>query len=327
MKVLVTGAGGFIGRRLVGRLRDEGIAVRALALPGEDVTALGNTDVARGDITEPTSLWPAMQGISLVYHLAAVVGDWGSEGLFRRVNVEGTRNVLDAATRAGCERAVVVSSVVMYGSGLLGSVCDEVDTPREFGVGPYSRTKRAAEELALDYHEFGRVPVTVVRPGNVYGPHSSLWVDEVVRLLQAGKVPLVDGGDGDASLAYVDNVVDVLVRAGRADKAPGRIYNANDGSGVTWRQYFSDLADIVGAPAPARAVPSAVVMPLAAAMEAVWRAGRRQERPVITQESVMLLRSRATVSIRRAKADLGYAPLVPYAEAMRRIATYLEGRA
>jgi nucleoside-diphosphate-sugar epimerase len=67
------------------------------------------------------SLWPAMQGISRVYHLAAVVGDWGSEGLFRRVNVEGTRNVLDAAARAGCERVVVASSVVMYGSGLLTS--------------------------------------------------------------------------------------------------------------------------------------------------------------------------------------------------------------
>jgi nucleoside-diphosphate-sugar epimerase len=310
----------------VARLCDQGVRVRALVLPAEDASALGGgVDVERGDITDPASLARAVAGQTRVYHLAAIVGDWGDEALFQRVNVDGTRNVLDAAAAAGCARVVAVSSVVMYGAALQGDVCDEVATPREYGVGPYSRSKRAAEEVALDYHAFGRVPVTVVRPGNVYGPASAVWVDEVARALRANRGVLIDGGDGDASLAYVDNVVDVLVRAGSADAAPGRIYNANDGSGVTWRRYLTDLAAIIGAPAPTRSIPGGVAMAMAAAMEKIARWRGRAERPLLTREAVLLLRSRAEVSIRRARDDLDYHPLVPYEEAMKRIASYLEG--
>ncbi len=326
MNVLVTGATGFIGRRLVARLRDEGLGVRALVLPSEDASFLGDVDIVRGDITEASTLASAFTGVGRVYHLAAVVGDWGDEAVFERVNIEGTRNVLDGAVAAGCERVVVISSVVMYGSGLQGDVCDEVATPREYGVGPYSRTKRASEELALDYHAFGRVPVAIVRPGNVFGPESAVWVDEIVDVLKSGGIPLIDGGDGDASLAYVDNVFDVIVRAGRSDLAPGRIYHANDGSGVTWSQYFTDLAALAGAAPPKKSMPGSVAMGLAAAMETLWKWRGRTERPLITREAVMLLRSRANVSIQRAKDDLGYHPLVRYDEAMKRIASYLGER-
>lgn len=328
MPELVTGATGFIGRRLVARLRDDGRRVRGLALPGEDAGALERlgAEIARADITEPASLRGAFDGIGRVYHLAAMVGDWGAEARFRAVNVEGTRHVLDAAAAAGCARVVAVSSLVVYGTALRGDLCDEVETPRQYGVGPYSHTKRAAEELALDYHAFGRVPVTVVRPGNVWGPGSGLWVDELVSALRAGRVPLIDGGDGDASLAYVDNVIDVLVRAARADAAPGRIYNANDGSGVTWRQYLTDLARLADASAPRWSVPGDAAMALAAAVERAWKLARRPHRPLLTQEAVMLLRSRARVSIRRAKDDLGYHPLVPYGQALERVASYLRGQ-
>jgi nucleoside-diphosphate-sugar epimerase len=323
MRALVTGATGFIGRRLVARLVEEGLAVRALALPDEHVAPLGAIDVVRGDVTEAASLPPAFRGVDRVFHLAAVVGDWGDEAVFRRVNVEGSRHVLDAAAAAGCGRVVAVSSIVAYGRALFGDVCDEQTTPREYGVGPYSRTKRAAEELALDYHAFGRVPVVVVRPGNVYGPGSPLWVDAVVEALRSN-APLVDGGAGDASLAYVDNVVDVLVRAGRADAAPGRIYNANDGSGVTWKQYFTDVAAAAGATPPSRSIPGGAAWALAVAMEGYGRLRRSARRPLLTRESVLLLRSRAAVPIQRARDDLGYHPLVRYDEAMKRVARYLE---
>src|SRR5207249_1489166 len=153
----------------------------------------------------------AVRGARRVYHLAAVVGDWGEDDAFSRINVGGTRNVLDAAATHGVERVVMVSSIVVYGSQLRTGPCDE-DAPREHGVGPYSRTKRASEEVALDYHAFGRVPVTVVRPGNVYGAGSPLWVDELAALLRKGAAVWLDDGDGDADLAFVDNVIDVIAR-------------------------------------------------------------------------------------------------------------------
>ena len=320
MTILVTGASGFIGRALVARLRARRNRVRALVLPDEQVRL--DCEISRGDVTRPETLAPAMRRVELVYHLAAVVSDWGPEALFRAVNVDGTRNVLVAAAAAGVERVVVVSSLVVYGSQLGCEVCDE-DMPREHGCGPYSRSKRAQEELALDFHRFGRVPVTVVRPGNVYGPGSRSWVDTPVALLRARRLPLIDGGAGDAALSWIDNLVELLVLAGRDPAAAGRVYNANDGSGVTWARYFTELARVIGARPPRRSMPARAAMAAALAMETAWRVTRRSTRPLFTREAVTLLASRHPVPVSRAARELGFVPAIEFGETMDRLARHL----
>jgi nucleoside-diphosphate-sugar epimerase len=231
---------------------------------------------------------------------------------------------MDAAAAHGVERVVMVSSIVVYGSQLRTGPCDE-DARREHGVGPYSRTKRASEEVALDYDAFGRVPVTVVRPGNVFGAGSPLWVDEMVALLRKGAALWLDDGDGDADLAYVDNVVDVIARAADSRDAAGRIYNATDGSGVTWREYLTDLAIAAGAPAPTRHVPATVAAAIGAAMQGAWRLARAAHRPLFTREAAQLLASRVPVPCTRAASELGYQP-VPYHAAMDAVTHYLQER-
>ncbi len=325
---LVTGATGFIGRRLVRRLVAGGEPVRALVLPGEAAEALESdpaVEVVRGDVTDAAAVAGAVRGCHRVYHLAAVVGDWGDEATFEAVNVGGTRNVLDAAEAAGTERVLLVSSIVVYGWGMHTGVCAE-DAPREYGVSPYSRTKRASEQLALDYHALGRVPVTVVRPGNVFGVGSDVWVDQLLEVVRAGRAMLIDGGDGDAVLAHVDNVVDVIVRAAASDAAAGRVYNANDGAGVSWREYVSDLAQLAGVKPPRRSVPAAAALALAAAMERTWRVLGRAGRPLLTREAVTLLASRAPVPVDRARQELGHQPLVTYDDAIHEIAEYVHAQ-
>jgi nucleoside-diphosphate-sugar epimerase len=144
-----------------------------------------------------------------------------------------------------------------------------------------------------------------------------------VRLLRAGRVILVDGGDGDAAFTWVDNLCELLVQASRARCAAGRIYNGNDGSGVTWRRYLTDLAQLAGARPPRVSVPAAAAMGAAAAMEAAWRAARRQSRPLLTREAVTLLASRHPVPIARAAGELGFRPAIEYAQALDRLAEYL----
>lgn len=327
--VLVTGASGFIGRRVAARLANEGRAVRALVMPNENVDGIAELKtkgitLVRGDVTEAESMKDAVRGMERVVHLAAVVGDWGPDELFDRVNVGGTRNVVDAAALEGCHRLVMISSIVVYGERLTAGGCDE-DAPRGAGVGPYSRTKRESEELALDAHRRGRVPVTVVRPGNVWGPGSGLWVDEIARLSKKGLLMVLAGGKGDATLAYVDNVVDVIVRALDAPTAAGRIYNAIDSGGVTWKSYLTDIARLVGGKPPKRSLPPAVARVLAGGMERAWRLARRPGRPLMTREAVQLLASGPPVPISRARSELGYDP-VPYDRGLAAVARYLEGR-
>ncbi len=325
MTALVTGATGYIGQRLVARLLEAGGSVRALVLPGEDTRALEGAEVVWGDVSEPETLWAACRGVRRIYHLAARVGDWGPEAEFWTINVEGTRNVLRAAERADCERVVMVSSIVIYGSQLRTATCSE-DLAREPGVGPYSRTKAASENLALTWHAAGRVPVAVIRPGNVFGPGAPLWVDSLTRVLRAGRGLLISGGDGDAALAYVDHVAELIARAGEAAAAAGRIYNATDGGGVSWRRYLSDLARLAGAKRPRASVPYGVAYTLAAAMEHGYGFLRRNQRPLLTRDAAMLLGSRAPVPIGRAMAELGFSTQVSYENAMELVAAKLHRR-
>lgn len=325
MTVLVTGATGFIGRHLVARLRAEGESVRGLVLPGEPVEQipeLRGAEIVRGNVTDRGAIHAALRDVRRVYHLAAIVGDWGDEAMFRAVNVGGTRNVCDAARVAGVERLVMVSSVVVYGWQLHTSICDE-DLPRGEPCGPYSRTKKRSEELALGHHSRGDYEVVVVRPGNVYGAGSRNWLDEVARLARRRQLMLIDGGSGDAGLVHVDNVVDVIARAGRVARAAGRIYNAQDGQGVSWRRYFGDVAELVGAPPPRLSVPHRLAMGGARALELGWKFRGARTRPLLTREAVTLLSQRAPVPIDRARRELGYAAPVSYAEALERIAAVL----
>ncbi len=299
--ILVTGATGFIGRHLVRRLLSEGARVRALVLPGEPAPTEWEAavDILRGDIRDPEASRAAVPGCGLAFHLAAIVGDWGPEKLFRQVTIDGTRHLFDAAAEANA-RVVLASSIVVYGDRLGRSRCDEFSVPGR-AYGPYSRSKQAQEKMAMQLADAGGCDIRIVRPANVYGPGSRPWVDEVTRLLRAGKPTLIDGGEQNAGLAYVDNVVEVMIRAAGAAAGPGDIFNACDELSVTWARYLGDLADLVGA-SPPRSVPGWLAWPLAMTMEYGGAILGRKSRPPLTREAVHLVSSDHDLPMDRARA-------------------------
>jgi nucleoside-diphosphate-sugar epimerase len=319
---LVTGATGFIGRRLVDRLISAGFRVHVLALPDDPLPAHwhGSVTAVTGDISESETVHRAMSGCSSVFHLAAVVGDWGPESLYQRVTVDGTRYIFQAAMEQGA-RVVLASSIVVYGHRLRSGRCDESS---EMGrpQGPYSRAKQAQERLASDFARSGG-DVRIVRPANVYGPHSGPWVQEVVKVLAEGMPALVSGGGNNAGLVHVDNVVDVLLRAAGPAAASGDVFNACDELPVTWSRYFGNLARIIGAPAP-RSLPAWLVWSLAWLMETGGRALRLESRPALTREAVNLIAADYHVPATRAREVLGHEMLVDYDAGIAAIAESLE---
>jgi 2-alkyl-3-oxoalkanoate reductase len=321
--ILVTGASGFIGRRLVARLLGDGYRVRALVLPREATPASWDerVEVLRGDVTLPTTLAPAIRGARTVFHLAAVVGDWGRPEDHEAITVRGTEHVLSEAAREGA-RVLLASSVVVYGSAVRRVVCDEQLDHGE-ALGPYSKSKQQQERIAQRLEATSGLKVTIIRPTNVFGPGSVPWVDQVLEVLRSGKPALIGGGRLDAALTYVDNVVDVFVRAAERPASIGRAYNASDESGVTWLRYFTDLAELAGAPPP-KSIPRAAAALAASALEPSWRLLRRRERPPITREALNLVGSHLRVPTARARRELGYRPLVSYTDAMKAIAAYLQ---
>ena len=323
--IVVTGATGFIGRRLMHRLLEEGYRPHAFVLPGDPgVAAWGDrVELRTGDVAHRAHVRQALEGAATVFHLAAFVGDWGRPEDHLRVTVRGTDNVLSATARVGA-RAILASSIVVYGDRIGRDVCEE-EHPFGQPLGPYSRSKQEQERIARRLEETESLKVTTIRPANVYGPGSIPWVDKVVEVLKSGQPSIVGDGRYAAGLTYVDNVVDVMLRAAERPATVGRIYNASDDNGVTWLRYFTELAEMVGAPAPKH-----LLRPLARVaahgLDATWSLLKRSDRPPITREAFNLVGSHHRILIAKARHELGYEPRVKYNEAMLTMRTYFDER-
>jgi len=320
--VLVTGAAGFIGRRLVARLRAEGAPVTALALPDEVVPGPRDDGVRwlRGDVRDADAVARAVEGRATVFHLAAMVGATGSYDAHWSVTVEGSRNVYRAAAEQGA-RVVVTTSVCAYGDRVAHDVCRE-DGPRGPWQGPYGRAKQGQEDAAWEAREALGLDVVVLRPGNVYGVGSAHWVTGMLAGLRAGMLGLPGDGSGNAGLVQVENVVDALLLAAASQPAKGRVYNVCDGLDVTWGRYTSDLARIAGA-APPKPVPLAPLRQAALANEDPAALVPPRDPGVLPLEVLNLLGSDNRFDTARIRGELGWTPRVGYQAGLDEIASWV----
>lgn len=321
--VLVTGATGFIGSRVVHKLLQDEIAVKALLLPDETVPSgwVDRVEIVRGSIADFRTVEDAAKGVQMIIHLAAVVSDWGDETKYWKFTVEGSRLVFDQAIKNKA-RVVLASSIVVYGDKIKSQPCSE-ETGYGRTFGPYSRTKQAQEKLAWDYCKNKGMRLSVVRPANVYGPRSGPWLHDVVNVLRSGAPGLISGGNMNAGLAYVDNVADILILAASAEAAVGRAYNACDGLDITWREYFTDIAGMIGVKDP-KSIPRFLAAFSASLFETLWKLFRIEKRPPVTREALNLIGSDNRIPIGRVRRELGYEPQVSYAEGMKHTREYIE---
>jgi nucleoside-diphosphate-sugar epimerase len=289
---VVTGSAGFLGARLCEVLAERGVEVR-----GIDVRPSSTTTVV-GDLTTDGPWQAALEGADLVVHTAALVGERGRPERFRAVNVGGTARLLAAAEHAGAGRVVHVSSIVVHGSDFPDQV-DESGPISPTG-NPYTDTKIASEHLALLAAARG-VPVTIVRPGDIYGPGSMQWTIRPVQMLQRRQLA-VFAGDAVISPVYVNDVVQGVLAAGTADAALGEVFHVSGGVGVRPVEFFGHYARMTG-----RRIP-VVPMPVVRAVATPARAARRPlaahpPHPRVRQPSRHLLDRQGRAGARLDAAD------------------------
>ena len=283
---------------------------------------LDSVEVVRGDITNPKSISLATEGISNAIHLVAKIGDWGEEDIHHKVTVEGSRLLFEAALRKKI-RVTLASSIVVYGEALQNEICFE---ERDFGrfYGPYSRSKQEQENLARNFEEKGML-LSIVRPANVYGPGCEPWVHGVVKQLEDRLPSLISGGHQNAGLVYVDNVVDILIKASKNPAALGQCYNIADSDGVSWNQYVHDLSRFSGSPKP-KSIPKFICKPITSLMELTWKLLGINTRPPLTHEALNLVTANHRIPISKAREELGYKPLFNYREGIEKVGQYLTER-
>lgn len=311
--VFITGAAGFMGRALSERFRADGWTVR-----GVDHLADEPAGIVAGDIGTAGPWQRHVQGAALVVHTAAIVSNAAAFDEGWRVNVGGTRNVIDAAREAGAARLLHVSSTAVYSHHRPAAVT-ELHPVRPSGE-VYGETKIAAEQTVWQAHAAGEITATVVRPSDVYGPGSRPWTILPVKMLAAGQVVLPARGRGTFNPIYIDDLVDGLVLAAQHHAAAGQVFNLAGARSCETREFFGHYCRMLGMDGP-RVAPTAVAVAIAQVVGSTMRAlGRPSEANAATMH---MLAASGGVSIEKAERTLGWRPRVDLADGMARTEVWL----
>lgn len=287
-RVLLTGASGMLGRETVFALLRAGYDVRAFQRGDAGIAEVLPESVTdrfsqvRGSVNDAAVLSQALDGVDGVIHMAAkvsVVGDWAD---YERVNIEGTRALLDAAREAGIRKFLNTSSpsVAHTGSAIEG----EGNPPAspEHARGNYARSKAAAEQLALSY-DSADFWVGVLRPHLVWGPGDTQLVERVLERAAAGRLPLLNDGTALIDTLYIDNAADAFVRGyQRLEQIHGTPLVVTNGQPRTVAEILAGMCTACGVPAPSRSLPACLAVGLGLALEKIWALRGTDEIPPMT---------------------------------------------
>jgi nucleoside-diphosphate-sugar epimerase len=328
VKALVTGGGGFIGRRIVEMLLEQGHEVHFLARSQyPEVEALGATAHVI-DIRNPTDLISVVKGVDVLFHVASKAGVWGTKEAYYSTNVEGTRALLDAAIAAHVPRFIYTStpSVVGYESDIING---QQDLPyAKHHRFHYPASKTIAEKMVLAANG-PKIATVAIRPHLVFGPGDNHTLPGVVSRAQANKLIQVGDGSNLVDVTYVDNAAGAHIDAMHALKdhtsAPaGRAYFiGNDEPVVLW-DWIGTLVHALGLPGPRVKLPLWFATILGTLFEWVWTIFKLDGQPRITRMIAAGVARSHCYDMEPAKRDLGYTIRVNMEEGTARTVAWLK---
>ncbi|RMF48907.1 MAG: NAD-dependent epimerase/dehydratase family protein, partial [Anaerolineae bacterium] len=312
-KVFITGAAGFVGRALMDAYRSLG--VEAL---GVDTRAAPEGAVYPGDVTHPEGWQSHLQGCDLLIHTAAIVTNNVSHEAAWRVNVLGTRRVLDAARQAGVRRFVHFSSLAAM-RFIHEDRADESAPVMPTG-NPYVDTKIASEHAVLAAHAAGEIEAVIVRPADIYGPNSRPWTIVPLEMIRKGLFFLPAHGKGLFRPIYIDDLVRGVMLAAESEAAAGHIILLGGEQGVPCDEFFGHYYRMLGKGKPPvmGTAPAILLAELGRLLFTLL--GRRTE---LGRGAIEMLSKKTTVSNEKARRLLGWEPQISVEEGMRRIEAWL----
>jgi nucleoside-diphosphate-sugar epimerase len=321
MKILVTGGTGFLGRHLVWRLAALGHQV---IFTGRQVDAAKEVislspalvhwvPVQHGDAHAANLIIEAAADVDAIVHTAALSSPWGKQEDFIKANVESTKEVLAACEKNAIQRLVHISTPSVYFE-FKDKINVKEDSPQPPPINHYVATKAKAEALVLA----ATIPQRIIlRPKAIFGPWDQTLMPRILRVIQAGSVPLIRGGNAMLDVTYVDNLVDAILLALTKElKKPVAIYNVTNGEPQKLTDLFHALSTEFHLPLKTKKLPWWLVKTLAMFLES-WAKIVSGKEPKITRYGAGVLAFSQTLDISAIEKDLGYQPKIKFADAIK----------
>jgi nucleoside-diphosphate-sugar epimerase len=321
LSVLVTGAAGFTGKALAEKLVRRGDEVVGLVRDASMCDELRHMGVRliTGDIKDRTTCVEAADGVTTVYHIAALFRRAGfPDSEYWKVNVEGTRNLLDASVSAGVTRFVHCSTI---------GVCGHIENPPADETTPYNPgdiyqvTKMEGEKLALSYARDGSLPVVIARPASIYGP-GDLRLLKMFRMIRKRRFVILGSGKPTFHMVYIDDLTDGLVRCAESGKAVGEVFILAGEEYVTLNELARLIAQVLGVAPPRVHLPAKPFQVLGSVVERLC-VPLGINPPIYRRRVDFFTKSRA-FSIEKARSLLGYSPKTDVMTGIERTARWYE---
>jgi len=321
MKVAVTGAAGFIGGHVVRELIQQGHRVTALCRTDSWAGPVAQQDVniAKGDIRDPDSLKNFCRDQECIIHAAAVMGGYGTWDRFYKIGVQGTENIIEAATKAKVQRFIHLSSLTVYGtrpkSVLVSEALPYDDQPE--GWNHYVRQKVLSEKLVWKAHNQGKIAATALRPSLVLGPGDRNVVARTLRFLKSPFRALIGDGNNWIACVLVEELARTVVRSVSLPLAVGKAYNLSGLNPITQLDYLNFHASAAGLP-PVRRHMSVNLMKFGCAtIERLYNLLGKQEEPFCTRIATELISTHSEVDCSLASRELDWVGAGNYEKAIR----------
>lgn len=313
-RVLVTGGGGVLGKAICRMLLERGDQLRSYAR-GEypELTSMG-VEVVRGDLCDGEVLRAAVKGMDMVIHTAARPGVWGSYRSYESVNLDGTRNVLDACRSGGVGKLVYTSSPsVVHGGGDQKGITEATPYPASH-TSHYSATKARAEALVMAANG-SELHTVSLRPHLIWGPGDNHLIPRLIARARSGRLRRIGDGTNEVDICYIDNAAHAhLLAADLLESEPervgGKTYFISQGEPVRLWDFVDRVLSAAGLKPLEKSISARAAWVLGAVCEGVYGALRIKAEPPMTRFVAEQLSTSHWYDLSAAQRDLGYAPLV-----------------
>lgn len=323
MKALVTGGGGFLGQYIVEQLAARGDQVRSLSrktYPALD--ALGVEQIA-GDIQDGDIVAFACNDIDVVFHTAAIAGIWGNPKTFFGINLQGTRNIIDACKKHSVQKLVFSSSPSVIFDATDQNGLDESAPYPDHWLCSYPESKAAAEKLVLNANDNERLLTCALRPHLIWGPRDQHLIPRLIDRAQSGKLRIVGNGQNLVDNVYVENAAAAHLQAADAMSPNaavcGEAYFISQGQPVKCWEWINEILVDAGLEPVKKKLSFSAAWTIGSIMELIYRLMGWQEEPRMTRFLAAQLAKNHYYEIEKARRDFGYAPTISHEEGMKRL--------